>query len=197
LPSIVSTRRARGCSERYASIARSTSSPVGVVDDHERAGDEVRLGDAEAFELGLEGVVGVVVPDADTRIPEHAAGTSSNGIADDDLRHLEAVPGEIRLDLLQARRRESRSCDADEALAFFAEHRETRLAPWLHADSRHTASPSSRQLAARLISARLFSRARFSTSSATPGKRRSRGCSGARIVLEQPGELLEEAISFH
>src|SRR4030095_8787039 len=72
--------------------------PVGVGQNHERARDEEGLRNPEPLDLSLEGVRGVVVPDADLRLPETACGDDLERIADDYPGDVEAVAGEVRLD---------------------------------------------------------------------------------------------------
>ena len=108
--------------------------PVGVVDDHERTVDEVRLDQAHAVELLLVLVTVVVVVDADRASLERAGAKRVEGVALDQrgpAREIEAR--EVALELLPAAVAERPVVERDE-VGIALEHRRDERRPVIRAD---------------------------------------------------------------
>ena len=86
-------------------------------------GTRKRLRHPESLDLRVVVVGGVVVPEPDCCPVEGTARDELERIADQQLRPRESEALQVRLDLLQARVAKAQAVDADEALAVVAEHR--------------------------------------------------------------------------
>ncbi len=85
-------------------------------------GSEPRLRDPESLELGLVGVQGVVVPDADGNSLERSAAYELEDVADEDLRPRDPEVGEIRLQRLEAGVAKPEVVDSHEPSLLVPEH---------------------------------------------------------------------------
>src|SRR5262245_47476817 len=139
---------------------------------------------------------GVVVPDADLRLPERTGGHEREGVTDDDLGQPEAVAREIRLDLVERRVAHAEPVDSHEARALVAEHRGDEAGSVVDADLdvRLLLFEAARgQVDEREI---VLAREALDVLRDRPEAAVTRML-GAWEVLEEPRELLEEAIRLH
>jgi hypothetical protein len=138
----------------------------------------------------------VVVPDADRDVTERAGGHELERVADDDLRRREPEAREVRVDLLERGVAEGEAVDADEALSLVPEHRRDEACPVEDADldvrlvaleARRGEVQQREVVLAREVLHVLGDRLEAAV----------QGMLGAREVLEELWQLLEEAIGIH
>ena len=139
---------------------------------------------------------GVVVPDADRGLAEPAARHQLEGIADDELRDVEPEAREVGLHPLECRVTEGEAVYAHEALALVAEHcgDEARAVEDTHFDIRLALiEAASGDVQEREVVLPREVLDVLGDRRETPVDRVLR----VREVLEEPRQLLEEAIGVH